>query len=73
MGKQNPPPAVAGPWFCVLDADWRLLYLGTDELAAAAEAAATPGAVTHRADRMGDALSGAAHDVGAAKRRKDAA
>lgn len=53
-------------WYCVLDRDHRLLYLGNEEKAA--RAALTPGAVIRKAARMGDAQSAAAIAVSEERR-----
>jgi len=49
------PPSA---WYCVVDRDHRLLYLGQVE--AEAQAAMKPGAVLRSALRMGDAQAAAA-------------
>ena len=69
---RRPIPEVTiprGPWYCVLDLEWRLLYLGTDEFEANV-AASLEGAVMAKADRMGDAPCDAAIAVATARRAR---
>jgi len=60
----NSPPV----WYCVVDRDHRLLYLGQDETAA--RETLTPGAVLRSAQRMGDAQAAAA--IAASEATRDA-
>lgn len=55
-------------WYCVLDRDHRLLYLGHDEQEA--RAALVPGAVLRHSQRMGDAQAAAA--IAVSEQQRDA-
>lgn len=68
MARKKNDDSSSGPlaWYCVLDRDHRLLYLGQDETEA--RAALTSGAVLRQAERMGDAQSAAAIAVSEERR-----
>lgn len=58
-----------GPWHCVLDLEWQLVYLGTDPFDAQV-AAAFPDTCSATAERMGDAQCDAAIAVSEARRAR---
>jgi hypothetical protein len=47
-------------WYCVLDRQWRMLYLGTDKSEAEQSSSSAKEATLRSALRMGDALNAAA-------------
>ncbi len=61
--KFNAPEVLTDPtWYCVLDRQMRLLYLGTNEVDA--KAASLPASTLRSAAKMGNALRLAAIAVG---------
>lgn len=53
-------------WHCVLDQDWRLLYLGVDRSEAIKSCG--PESILKSSRRMGDAMLAAAKEVGRLRR-----
>ena len=66
MTSRNDPTENRTLWFCVLDRNWRMLYLGSD--LETADRSVIEGAIVRDGRNRGDAMRNAAKAIAATRR-----